>query len=224
MVPQDDLHDFEGIVRLFPLRGVIHFPHVILPLHIFEPRYRQMTEHALASDLRIGMIQSRPSLELTYPDHPPLVEVGCLGRIIRHERLPDGRFNFLLLGLRRFRIIRELDAPTLYRQAQVELIDEPDPGPEALLLSQSLADEVERIIPNDAEWRTLLRGRVPLNVLTDLIAHAFPFPAEIKQHLLEEPHPARRAARLIELLKPITPSSRPGVAPEPRPPSGFSLN
>jgi Lon protease-like protein len=224
MVPQDDLRDFDGVGRLFPLRGVVHFPHVLLPLHIFEPRYRQMTEHALASDQRIVIIQPRPSLETSYPDRPPLHQVGCLGRIVRHERLPDGRFNFLLLGVRRIRIARELAVGTLYRQAEIELIDEPRPGPDAALLALQLSREFERLRPLDPEWQAVLYGKVPLSVLTDLVAHALPIPAESKQALLEQPDPSRRASALIESIEPVNPIDASLHHGDHRPPPSFSQN
>src|SRR6516164_9969292 len=93
-----DLRDFDRVARLFPLPGLAMFPHVILPLHIFEPRYRQMTEDALAGDRLVTMVQIRPSVKGSRWVEPvPIMEVGCLGKIVQHERLADGRFNFLLL-------------------------------------------------------------------------------------------------------------------------------
>src|SRR3954465_12071673 len=104
-----DLRDFANVCRLFPLPKVVLFPHAVLPLHIFEPRYRQMTEDALAGDRLITMIQIRPRSEgETWREPVEIEEVGCLGRIIQHERLADGRFNMLLLGRKRVRILREL--------------------------------------------------------------------------------------------------------------------
>jgi Lon protease-like protein len=223
MLPKDDLRDFDGVTRLFPLRGVVLFPNVILPLHIFEPRYRQMTEHALAGDQRISLIQSRPSLETTYPDRPPLLEVGCLGRIVQHERLPDGRFNILLLGVRRFRLERELDAKTLYRQAEVRLLEEPSPTARSTILGLDLAREFERIVTLDPDWRPILQGNVRLGVLTDLFAHAFQFPAEVKQTLLEEVDPDRRAELLLRLFRAVGDAHKDDSSGH-RPPPSFSLN
>src|SRR5690606_24458715 len=92
-----------------------------LPLHIFEPRYRAMISDALARDRCIGMIQPQRPLE-----DAPLFEIGCLGRIGEVEALPDGRFNIILEGEARFRILRELEVSTLFRQVEAELIEEPD--------------------------------------------------------------------------------------------------
>ena len=92
-------------ISLFPLAGALLFPRAYLPLHIFEPRYRAMVKDALARDRRIGMVQPRGG----GGPKPALFEVGCLGRIADVEALDDGRFNLVLEGLTRFRIVRELD-------------------------------------------------------------------------------------------------------------------
>src|SRR4051794_31348321 len=107
-----DLQVFGGLCRLFPLPGVVHFPHTILPLHIFEPRYRQMAEDALATDRLVTIVQALPSPDPTGAAEPKIEEVACLGRILNYKRLPDGRFQFLLLGLRRVRLVREVADPT----------------------------------------------------------------------------------------------------------------
>ena len=119
-----DLKDFGNVSRLFPLPGVVLFPHAVLPLHIFEPRYRQMTEDALASDRLITIVQVRPPGEWMSPTEPALEEYGCLGRIFKHERLPDGRFNFLLLGRKRVRLTREIPTNKLYRLSEVRVIED----------------------------------------------------------------------------------------------------
>src|SRR4051794_6251247 len=120
----DDLRDFGHVCRLFPLPGVVLFPHAVLPLHIFEPRYRQMTEDALAGDRLVTMVQLRLH-GVSSPKSPPAIEeVGCLGRILQHERLPDGRYNFLLLGCKRVRLRRELSSGKLYRIAEAEILED----------------------------------------------------------------------------------------------------
>ena len=109
-----DQRDFANVTRLFPLPNLVIFPHVVLPLHIFEPRYRQMTEDALAGDRLITIVQISPPARGEHWTEPvPLESVGCLGRIIRHERLADGRFNILLLGRKRVRLRREITTAKL---------------------------------------------------------------------------------------------------------------
>src|SRR5437762_3240134 len=116
------LQAFSGIARLFPLPNVVLFPHMVLPLHIFEPRYRQMTADALAGDKLIAMSLLQPGWESDYEGRPALHPVACLGQIVDHQRLPDGRFHLHLRGLSRIRIVREIDSDRLYRNARVQAL------------------------------------------------------------------------------------------------------
>ena len=200
-----DLKDFRNVTRLFPLPGVVLFPHAILPLHIFEPRYRQMTEDALASDRFITVVQVRPPSEWTSPTEPTLEEFGCLGRIFQHERLPDGRFNFLLLGRKRVRLVREIPSAKLYRTSEVQVIEDVDP---------EVSDEEQRV-DLIATFRKLTKGSLdpdldalfetdlPLGVLTDIIAQAIGLPASIKQALLSEHRVGKRAVELLDVLRQV---------------------
>src|SRR3954467_2445985 len=95
------------LLPLFPLPNVVLFPGVFLPLHIFEPRYREMVADALAADRLIGMALLRDGWESDYEGHPPVFSVGCSGLITHCEKLQDGRFNLILRGLDRFRIVDE---------------------------------------------------------------------------------------------------------------------
>src|SRR5512138_2484886 len=94
-------------IPLFPLPNVVLFPNVCLPLHIFEPRYREMTADALAGDRIIGMVLLRPGWEGNYEGRPPIYEVGCAGLITHAENLDDGRYNLVLRGMEKFRVLRE---------------------------------------------------------------------------------------------------------------------
>jgi uncharacterized protein len=108
---------------IFPLPNVVLFPNVFLPLHIFEPRYREMVATALEEDRLIGMALLRPGWEGQYDGRPPVYPIGCAGLITHAERLPDGRFNIVLQGLEKFRIIDE-DNSRSYRLARVDSIEE----------------------------------------------------------------------------------------------------
>src|SRR5579862_5390507 len=104
------------LLPLFPLDNVVLFPNVFLPLHIFEPRYREMVADAVASDRLIGMVLLRPGWEADYEGRPPVYPTGCSGLITHVERLDDGRYNIVLRGLERFRVIEE-DRGKSYRRA-----------------------------------------------------------------------------------------------------------
>src|SRR5687767_5695438 len=100
-----------SLIPIFPLPNVVLFPNVFLPLHIFEPRYRQMVGDALAGERMIGMVLLQPGAEEAFAEgldgSPPVYEIGCAGLITHVERLNDGRFNIVLRGLERFRIVGE---------------------------------------------------------------------------------------------------------------------
>jgi Lon protease-like protein len=214
-----DLRDFRGVGRLFPLPGVVLFPHVVLPLHIFEPRYRQLTEQALASDRFITIVQTKPDQEWGGAGEPALESIGCLGRILNCERLPDGRFNFLLLGRKRVRLRRELAPDTLYRQAELEILEDAPAPPEAPTLQAALLDGFRALMaargPLDPELEGLLKGNLPLGVLTDILAHTLGLPPAVKQGLLAEARPCRRAEVLETILRGLRPEPRPGSFPPP---------
>jgi Lon protease-like protein len=103
-------------IPIFPLDDVMVFPNILRPLHIFEPRYRTMIADALKGDRVIGMIQLRPGYEADYEGRPPVFPVGCAGVIEQVEQLPDGRYNIVLRGLVKFRILSE-DQSRPYRRA-----------------------------------------------------------------------------------------------------------
>jgi hypothetical protein len=105
-------------IPIFPLPNVVLFPNVFLPLHIFEARYRQMVEAALSGDRIIGMVLLRPGWEGDYEGRPPVYPIGCSGVITHAEKLDDGRYNIVLRGVERFRILEEDDAKS-YRRATV---------------------------------------------------------------------------------------------------------
>src|SRR5512144_2254723 len=110
-------------IPIFPLPNVVLFPNVFLPLHIFEPRYRAMVDDALRGDRIIGMVLLRPGWEADYEGRPAIYPIGCAGVITHAERLNDGRFNIVLRGMEKFRVVGE-DHSRLYRQGHVDAVQE----------------------------------------------------------------------------------------------------
>ena len=108
-------------IPLFPLPNVVHLPHSLLPLHIFEPRYVRMVEDARRGDGIVGMVRLLPGWEETSDDEPRVARIGCAGRITELKELPDHRFNLKLAGLHRFEIVEE-DHSRLYRVARIRLL------------------------------------------------------------------------------------------------------
>ena len=194
-------------VPIFPLAGALLFPRAQLPLHIFEERYREMVRDALAGPGRIAMIQPKTVAgdgEGGEGDQPPLYRAGCLGEIVGVEELDDGRFNIVLHGSHRFRLIAEADIGTPYRQADVDLaaFDDSEPDPLPLLLRSSVEREARRF--GDAlglavDWDAV--GRLDDEMLVNAISQVAPFDPGAKQALLEEPHLPGRAELVIQLME-----------------------
>src|SRR5205823_7185420 len=126
-------------VPIFPLAGAVLFPRSQIPLHIFEPRYREMVHDAIDGAGQIGMIQP---LRLDDDNKAPLYGVGCVGEIVGVEELDDGRFNIVLLGTNRFRFLQDVSIDTAYRCGEVDIEAFDDSEPEPLSLGQRA--EVER--------------------------------------------------------------------------------
>jgi Lon protease-like protein len=223
------LTDFAGKARLFPLPNLVLFPHVMQPLHVFEPRYRLMTADALAGDRLIGLILLKPGWEPHYEGKPALYPVGCLGKIVAEQKLEDGRFNVLLRGLSRMRLRRETDQGTLYRTADVELLEDCDP-PDAdddRELRRRLTKLVTEWLPAQGnaleQFRKLLKSDLALGILCDIFTFALPLELEVKQEFLEEPHVERRVRRLLERLRANKPPAKKGEGKLKFPPE-FSAN
>jgi Lon protease-like protein len=212
-----DGEKFCGRARIFPLPNLVMFPHVIQPLHIFEPRYRELMEDALASDKLIAMAVLADGWEGDYEGRPPLHRVACLGRIATHERLPDGRFNLLLLGLRRVEIVRELPPERLYRVAESRLLEDDYLAAEdancAALRRRLLAafrQRVEKLVKGQAELEKLLQVDMLLGTLTDLVGYTLEFDVAFKAQLLGETNVQRRAEALLAQLEDDKPTRAAG--------------
>ncbi len=188
---------------LFPLPNVVLFPGVFLPLHIFEARYRAMTEDALAGDRMIGMALLKPGFESEYEGRPPIYPVGCLGLITHAERLPDGRFHIVLQGVERFRVIGEDDS-RVYRVGIIERLGGDIPTASDTATLRALRDRIEHLLVPLVE-----RGGSELTVppaMTDAdVIHALAQYLDLapieKQALLECGTLIDRAGALADLLE-----------------------
>jgi uncharacterized protein len=202
------LQDFDGQARLFPLPGLVFFPHAVQPLHIFEPRYRQMAADALAGDKLIALVLLKPGWEETYDDRPAVHPVACLGRVIGDQRLPDGRYNLVLKGLARVQIRGEPRTDQLFRTADVNVLHDlvPDDVEELMALRTAVAD---LILPRVTEGtvrdqlRGLFKSELPLGHLCDVLSFALPLPPEAKQELLGILDVTERARELMEAFRAV---------------------
>lgn len=193
------------VVPIFPLPEITFFPHTLLPLHVFEARYRALVTDALGRDRRLAVVQLRPGWDSDDSGRPSVAAVAGVGEIVSCERLATGRYNVLLKGLARIRIERELPADTLYRLAEAVELDEVEAPAgasatvdriratcqrllRALDRPESLLDEVLGIEPSPAA----IADRVASAILPDPL---------VRQELLETLDVARRLTRLSEALE-----------------------
>jgi Lon protease-like protein len=202
-------HDFPARFPIFPLPNLVLFPGIRLPLHIFEPRYRAMTRDALAGDRVIGMLLVRPGADAMQP-RAPVFDVGVAGRITDCTRMPDGRYDLLLLGERRFRLLGDEVTPDGYRVADIELLDGSEPETaeqehalreDRALLERLALEHAEAADPRSVE---LLRGRLRALTAVQLV-HALAFAIDAdpleKQGVLEGRDSRERCRRLLSLLE-----------------------
>ena len=184
-------------LSIFPLPGAILFPGLQLPLHIFEPRYRELVGSALAKDRRIGMVQPQRGGEKS-----PLYTVGCVGRIGDVEAMEDGRYNIALEGESRFRILRELDVATAFRQVEAELIDDPETEVLASVERAGFEFEAKRFAAMQGysvDWDSV--ERLDDETLINGVAQIAPFDSAAKQALLEAPTLSERCELMIQLMQ-----------------------
>lgn len=189
---------------LFPLPNVVLFPGVFLPLHIFEPRYRQMVAKAIEGDRIIGMTLLVPGHDEAYEGRPPVFPIGCAGLITHVERQNDGHFNLILRGLSKFRIDEE-EPPTdgvLYRIAHVTPFDEETTGDDRPALRE-LRQRLESLLAPSLQGEH--GSRLPRDMADDDLVNALSQYLELepveKQALLEQDGILKRGRTLVELIE-----------------------
>ena len=186
-------------IPIFPLQDVVLFPNSTRPLHIFEPRYRAMVADALEGDSIIGMILLQPGNEAEYEGRPPVYAVGCAGVIIAAEELPDGRYNIVLGGLVKFRVLSE-DASRPYRLAEVEALPEAvEPGDRPLLAERR--HELEETLRSISPRAQLPPSDLSDERVVDGLSQVLPLEPAHRQELLEAVGPLERTLRLIRRLR-----------------------
>jgi Lon protease-like protein len=206
--------DFDGTVRLFPLPNLVLFPRLAQPLHIFEPRYRQMTAEALATDRLIAMALLTQADEPSTIGPPSIHPTVCIGRILQDQKLEDGRYNLLLHGLARARVIEEVPTDKLYRTARVALVEEvPPAGDEEEGLRRRLAERASPFFAYhpgaSGQLQQLIESPISLGGLCDIFAFALPVDVQGKQRLLDEGDVTSRVLMLLTMLEGAQPPTPP---------------
>nr|WP_202392003.1 LON peptidase substrate-binding domain-containing protein [Qipengyuania vulgaris] len=184
-------------LSIFPLPGAILFPALQLPLHVFEPRYRELVGSALAKDRLIGIIQPQRNSEGS-----PLYEIGCVGRIGDVEALEDGRYNIVLEGVSRFKLVRELDVTTAFRQIEAELIEDPKNEVLASVERAGFEFEAKRFAAMQGysvDWDSV--ERLDDETLINGVAQIAPFDSAAKQALIEAKTLSERCELMIQLMQ-----------------------
>lgn len=187
------------IIPLFPLPNVVFFPKMPMPLHVFEPRYLQMTADSLEGDRVIGMVLLKPGWEPDYEGRPPVYPVGCAGRIEQSEKLADGRYNLVLRGTARFRI--EFEHPgASYRRASVEALADG-------LEDESQLDPMRRRVlaaigeAADGPSALVLQNELPHDVFVNALAQTMSLSPVERQSLLDCDSIGARYERLLQILE-----------------------
>jgi Lon protease-like protein len=196
-------------IPVFPLPTTVFYPGTHLPLHIFEPRYRKMTADALEGKRQIGMVLLKPGYQEEYYNRPQIYSVGCVGNIEKEIKHPDGKYNFTLIGLRRFCIISEKEDKA-YRQAEIELLEEKN---EQDIIENQPNECREKLIENFREFLSFIPEDNPqkkepdwnlgtkLSEFIDRFAYQLDLSLEQKQSFLEEQDVLKRGEFLHSFLK-----------------------
>lgn len=188
-------------IPIFPLPNVVLFPSVFLPLHVFEPRYRQMLADALSGDRLIGMVLLKAG-HGPGEEPPPVYDIGCAGLVSHADRLADGRSNIVLRGIERFRIVAEVGGRA-YRRAEIAPLPETD--------SERVRDELRRLRTrldpllagqfDDAGWRRMVPADMGDDALVNTLAQYLDLEPVEKQALLEQDDAAGRSRALMDLIE-----------------------
>lgn len=217
----DDPIEPEDLERLavFPLPNAVLFPGALMPLHIFEPRYRDMIQDVLAARRRLAVARLRPGFEADYYGRPPVLEICGLGAVIEDSRRPDGRYDILVHGLARVRLVEELPPVRTYREFRAERLRDDRVGDPAALAAwqrklETLWDRLRpHLSPSLRHLDAFVGEGASAALRADRIAEAIVADPDERQRLLEELDPLERFTLLIsrvdELLSALAPDDGP---------------
>jgi hypothetical protein len=197
--PLDRVRAASSAIKVFPLPQAVLFPSTALPLHIFEPRYRALVRDCLASDGVMAMAQLQPGWQPHDQERPALQPLACAGLVVAHEALEGGRFNIILHGVVRIRILAELPAAKLYREVQAEVLEDPPySGLEEQMIRQALLEMGSRLPREAAEGLLQMASQHSGGGLGDVVAAALILDPERRQRILAELDVKRRLGLVLE--------------------------
>ena len=198
--------DFGNVVRLFPLPNVVLFPGIVQALQLFEPRYKALAEDALESDQLITMALIDSQWKTHQSDVPSIAKTVCIGKILSHTKLEDGRYNIFLVGVSRAEIVSELDTETRYRMAEVRIIEEQwSQGHELTKLRTEICTKFRKLASYRAGWHQdaldqFLGEDLPLGQLIDMVCYSCGAGITEQQKVLETVDLAERGQVVLEIL------------------------
>lgn len=197
-------------LKVFPLPSAVLFPGVAMPLHIFEPRYRALVRDALETDGVFALAGLEPGWEGDYAGRPPLSAVACAGVITWHEKLEGGRYNLLLEGASRVRVLREHPAGASYREVEASAIQElQDAGAEEGPVRQALLELATQLPQEAAQVLVQEAARARGGALADVVAAAVVADVDRRRQLLEEPSASARLRAVMDDLSEVLARMRP---------------
>jgi Lon protease-like protein len=193
-------------LALFPLPDVVLFPGTLLPLHIFEPRYREMMADVLTGARVMGVVRLRPGYESDYEGRPPIHDTLGVGYVVQHDRLPDGRYNLMLRGVARVLLEEELPSAKAYREARTRVLvdthsSRPELAAERHKTLVALCDQLAARIPEGGDSvRQVVRAFDSPGACADVVASAIVRDPDARQALLELLDPADRLEKVLEVV------------------------
>jgi Lon protease-like protein len=202
---------------IFPLPQATLFPGALLPLHVFEPRYRQLTREVLADNQLLGIARLKPGFEADYEGRPPVFEVCGVGRVIEHKEHPDGRYDLTLAGVARVRIVAEHPPDRLYRAVRAELLRDAPVEPALVVALEAQIATLWRALaahlPESVrDLQKLTHDAADAGVYADRLAATLVGDPDVSQRLLAETDPAERLRMLVERLQELADTLAPAAA------------
>jgi Lon protease-like protein len=220
---------FANVVRLFPLPNPVLFPGVVQALHLFEPRYRELMVDAMATDELITTAFIQPDWASEVDESPEISQTVCIGKILSHTQLEDGRYNLFLVGNKRAKIVKEISTETPYRMAKVEILEEPNDGSSEVSLRLQIVNEFRGLARLRPSWNhealdQFLDDDLPFSQLVDMICYSCGASPGEQQRVLETVELGERGRIVLELLKAQVLSKQETESAGQDFPPGFSVN
>lgn len=221
---------FANIVKLFPLPNLVLFPGVVQALHLFEPRYRTLAADALAADELITVAFIKPDWVVKESEQPEIAPTVCVGKILSHTILDDGRYNMFLVGTKRAQIVSEISRDTPYRMAEVEILEDELAGSDGIdSLRAEIIENFRRLADLHVGWNheamgAFLDGDMPFGQLVDIICYSCGASPVDQQRVLETIELQGRGRIVLELIKEQIESKKNDAGAKQDFPPGFSLN